>query len=72
MTNSSDETFLRNKNVFNQGDKPKFMYIVAKGEFELLRNKKAKFALMDPTKVGKMEAQDIDTDHMMKLLKNRT
>jgi len=54
MENASDETFLRNKTVFNQGDEPKFMYIIAKGEFEVLRNKKAKFALMDPTNKEKL------------------
>lgn len=50
--------------MFGQGDTPQFMHIVAKGEFEVSRNKKIKFSLMDP-------ASNIETDNMMKLLKNR-
>jgi len=72
MANSSEETFLRNQCVFNQGDLPQFVHVVAKGEFEVLRNKKTKFALMDPTKEGMMDsASNLQNDHMLKLLKNR-
>ena len=37
--------------MFRQGEIPGYIYIVVDGDFEILRNKKCKYKLIDPTKI---------------------
>ena len=52
---ATEETFLRHQYVMNQGELPKKIYIVLSGEFEILRHKKNKYALIDPLKTDKLK-----------------
>ena len=47
--------YLRQQFVFKQGQVPTHMYIVVDGDFEILRHKKSKHLLMDPTSLDKGE-----------------
>lgn len=54
-----------------QGEDPTHAYIVQDGEFEILRNRKTNYHLMDPLTHNKFtDANKLKTDQIAKLLKN--
>lgn len=47
---------------------PKYIYIVVDGDFEILRHKKNKYKLIDPTKIESSQNKVIEVDKLLTLL----
>lgn len=60
--------YMRQQYVYKQGDMPKYIYIVVDGDFEILRHKKNKYKLIDPTKIESSQNKVIEVDQLLTLL----
>lgn len=58
-----------NQFITHQGEEPTHAYIVQEGEFELLRNRKSNYHLIDPlTQTRFQEAMTLKSDQMINML----